>query len=197
MSITKAQVTSVNDYLTPEQMETNGLYVGSFLSSHGWSVHAIAAILANMQAESGVNPGIYESLDSGSTTNGFGLVQWTPNTKFKTWADANGYAYGDIDGQLNRILYELENGLQWISTDTYPMTFEQFSKSDGDVESLTYAFMYNYERPASLDQPHRKGYATSWLSVLEGGGVTGGGSGSTTQKKKGLPLIFQYIATRM
>lgn len=197
MSVTKSQVTSVNDHLTVAQMETNGLYVHSFLSSRGWTNNAIAAILANMQAESGVNPGIYESLNSSSDTNGFGLVQWTPNTKFKTWADEHGYSYGDIDGQLERIIYELENGLQWISTDTFPMSFEDFTKSTQDVGTLTYAFMYNYERPASLDQPHRKGYAAEWLNRIGEGGGGNIVNPTPDAKKKGLPLIYQYIATRM
>lgn len=42
---------------------------------------AVAAMLGNMQAESGINPGAWQ----GYTVNynrGFGLVQWTPATNY-------------------------------------------------------------------------------------------------------------------
>lgn len=175
-------------------MENNALYVCAFLSSKGWTINAISAILANMQAESGVNPGIYENLNSNSTTNGYGLVQWTPNTKYKTWADDNGYRYGDIDGQLNRIIYELENGLQWIATDTYNMTFAEFSRSSDDVGDLAYAFMYNYERPASLDQPQRKINAETWLQfITNNGGATLPEANDKPKKAKEMSRLLFYF----
>lgn len=162
-------VTSANRYLTREEMQGNALYITTIFLVRGWSLQAISAMLGNMESESTINPGIYESLDSSSTSNGFGLVQWTPNTKYKTWADAHGYNdYGDIDGQLDRISYEVENGLQWITTDAYPLSFETFTKSTLTPEYLAQAFLYNYERPASLDQPARSTQARSWYTFLQG-----------------------------
>lgn len=197
MSVTKSQVTAVNGSLTQTQMETNAQYITQVLRGWGWSDQAIAATLANMQAESGINPGVYESHDSSSTTNGYGLVQWTPNTKYKTWADANGYTYSDVDAQLQRIQYEIENGLQWIQTDAYPLTFAEYTVSTLDVTYLCYAFMHNYERPASLDQPHRMTYAETWLDFIGGaGGGTITPTPSPSVKVKPLPLIYRYIVTR-
>lgn len=161
-------VTSANRYLTRAEMEGNAEVIASVFLANGWSLNAIAAMLGNMQSESGINPGIYESLDSTSTTNGFGLVQWTPNTKYKTWADANGYSdYGDIFAQTVRIQYELENGLQWITTSAYPLSFKSFSTSNESPEYLAQAFLYNYERPASLDQPHRSTQAREWYDFIK------------------------------
>lgn len=161
-------VTSANRYLTRSEMEGNAEVIASVFLANGWSVNAIAAMLGNMQSESGINPGIYENLDDTSTTNGFGLVQWTPNTKYKEWADANGYGsdYGDIFNQTIRIRYEVANGLQWISTTAYPLTFKEFTTSGKSPEYLAQAFLYNYERPASLDQPARSTQAREWYDFI-------------------------------
>lgn len=195
MTVNKDQVVAKNDYLSQSEMEVNATYIYQELTKQGWSINAIASTLANMQSESGINPGIYEGLDNTSDTNGFGLVQWTPNTKYKTWADENGYEYGDIDGQIARIIYEVKNGLQWIVTDTYPMTFEEYTKSTSDVGDLAYAFMYNYERPASLDQPERKTNATRWATFLSGQGGTV--TPVTPSKREPMKsLFYSYIVTK-
>lgn len=156
-----------NRYLTADEMKGNAAYIWQYMRGAGWSMEAVAAMLGNMESESTINPAIYESLDSSSSENGYGLVQWTPNTKFKEWADENGFTYEDIDGQLERIIYELENGLQWISTATYNMSFAEFSTSTHAVEILAMTFLYNYERPASLDQPHRGTQARAWYEYLQ------------------------------
>lgn len=189
-------ITSKNAYLSRAEMEGNAEFITYYFRALGWTDNAIAAMLGNMESESTINPGIYESLDSSSTTNGFGLVQWTPNTKYKEWADANGYGsdYGDIVGQCHRIKYELENGLQWIPTTSFPLSFEMFSHATGNVEMLAYAFLYNYERPASLDQPNRQAQAVAWLEFiksLDGGSVT---PTPTPTKRKSMSKLLLYFA---
>ena len=169
-------ITSVNRYLTRSEMEGNAEFIAGFFYGIGWTMSAVAAMLGNMETESTINPGIYENLDDTTTSNGFGLVQWTPNTKYKEWADANGFGsdYGDIIGQVTRIAYELNNGLQWIPTTRYNMTFEEFSKSTSSPEYLAQAFLYNYERPADLNQPNRSTQARRWydfLTTLSGGSI--------------------------
>ena len=120
---------SKNAYLTMEEMQTNAKYIYKFFSDYGWSLNAIAGMLGNMQTESTINPGIWQNLDSGNTELGYGLVQWTPATKIINYLNTIGYSQGDIKGQCMRIVYELETGMQWISTTLYPMTFKGFSKS--------------------------------------------------------------------
>ncbi len=163
-------ITSANRYLTQSEMEGNAAFIWSYFHDKGWSINAVAAMLGNMQSESTINPGIYENLDNTSTTNGFGLVQWTPNTKYKEWADANGYGddYGDINGQVARIIYEVDNGLQWIPTDKYPLSFKGFTTSTAAPETLAQIFLYNYERPADLNQPNRSTQARTWYNFLTG-----------------------------
>ncbi len=176
-------------------MEGNAEVLASVFLANGWSVNAIAAMLGNMQSESGINPGIYENLDSTSTTNGFGLVQWTPNTKYKEWADANGYSdYGDIFNQTIRIRYEVENGLQWIETDAYPLTFKQFTTSAESPEYLAQAFLYNYERPASLDQPNRSTQAREWFEFIQGIYPNIPTPQPTPNDQKGMSKLLLYFA---
>lgn len=200
MSVSKSSVTSANRYLSESEMTVNAQYIYEWLSSRGWTDNAIAATLANMQSESGINAGIYESLDSSSTTNGYGLVQWTPNTKYKNWADENGFAYDDIDAQLARIMWEMENGQQFYPTDAYPLTFYEYSQSTYPPQYLAYAFMYNYERPADYDQPIRQTRAVEWFQMIQNwnGGTGGGGGGSSdyAPRKSKMSLLLMYGATR-
>ena len=163
-------VYDTNAYLTQDQMAVNAQYILDFFTSHGWTKNSVCGMLGNMQSESSINFGIYESLDSSSSTNGFGLVQWTPNTKYFDWASANGYGSDHVNGELQRILWEVANNEQWISTSTYPMTFQEFTQSTDTAYNLAMVFIKNYERPANPDQPIRGTQADYWYNNLTGGG---------------------------
>lgn len=133
-----------NRYLTQTEMENNALIIYDRLFSAGWSLNAIAGILGNMEHESTINPQIWQSLDYGNTSGGFGLVQWTPATKYIEWA-------GDLyeikhEKQIERILWELENNQQYIATTNYPESFKEYSTSGKSPYYLGCAFVYNYER---------------------------------------------------
>lgn len=156
-----------NSYLTTAQMKVNAQYIATWFIKKGWTPNAISAMLGNMQSESGINFGIYESLNSSSTTNGFGLVQWTPNTKYFNWAASNGYANDHVNGELNRILWEVANKQQWYATSTYPISFQQFTQSTDTPYNLAMAFLKNYERPANPNQPARGTQAQTWYDTLD------------------------------
>lgn len=194
-------VTAKNAFLSEEEMKGNASYIWSFLSSRGWTKNAVAGMLGNMETESTINPAIWQNLDSGNTSLGFGLVQWTPATKLISWAEGEGLDYRDIDTQLERILWELENGEQYYATDAYPLSFREFSKSSQSPEYLAQAFLFNYERPADQTQPARSTQARKWFNYL-GDGSTGDDSGGTssgfmpTIKRHSMPLIIKYIASR-
>ena len=95
-------------------MANNAEIIRGYFSNNGWTMNAIAAIVGNMQVESGINPGRWENDDVGNLSGGFGLVQWTPATKLRDWIDSTyGGDYTNGDYQLDRIIYELENGLQY------------------------------------------------------------------------------------
>lgn len=163
-------VVSVNRYLTVQEMTTNAQYIMDKLITDGWTKNAVAGMLGNMETESTINPGIWQNLDAGNTALGFGLVQWTPATKYITWANENNYAINDIDGQLARLQYEIDNGLQWIPTTEYPMSFAEFKISSQTPEYLAQVFLKNYERPQNQNQPNRSTQARYWFDTLDGEG---------------------------
>ena len=74
-----------NNYLTESQMQGNALEVYNFFSARGWTLNAISGMLGNMERESNINPGLWQSLDYGNYSGGYGLVQWTPATNYTDW----------------------------------------------------------------------------------------------------------------
>ena len=159
--------------LSQSEMEINALYIYEFLSEKGWSLNSICAILGNMQAESSINPGRWQSDSVGSESLGYGLVQWTPSTKYTEWSISEGYTDpSEMDSNLSRIVYEVENNIQWISSDSYNMSFADFTKGTGyTLQTLTEAFLINYERPADQSESvknYRTSLATGWYKYLYG-----------------------------
>lgn len=156
---------SGNYYLNQMEMEHNATIIAQIFRDAGWTDQAIAAMLGNMQSESSINPGIWEGLDD-VAKGGYGLVQWTPYTNYADWAGDGWEDNGDRE--CDRILWELDTGVQWYATSSYPLSFKQFSQSTDDPGYLAYAWLYNYERPGSLDQPIRKTRANQWYEWLTG-----------------------------
>lgn len=99
------------------------------------------------------------------TVTVIGLVQWTPYTKYTEWVSGDP---STMDNNLSRIIYEIENNLQWIPTQTYNFSFEEFSKSELSPYELGLAFLSNYERPAEPNQPQRGTQAEFWFEFLGG-----------------------------
>ena len=197
-------IVSKNAFLSESEMQQNASYIWQYLSSKGWSMNAVAGMLGNMETESTINPAIWQNHDAGNTSLGFGLVQWTPATKLINWANGKGLDYTEMDTQLKRILWELENGEQYYPTDSYPLSFAAFSTSNQTPEYLAQAFLLNYERPADQTQPARSTQARKWYTYLGGVG-TGGGSEEpekpdtpviTVRKSRKLPLWMMYQTIR-
>ena len=167
-------LTVSNAYLTQSQMDGNGQHIADFLTDKGWTRNAIAGMLGNMQRESNINPGLWESLDYGNTSGGFGLTQWTPATKYLNWANERGYPCGNdysnatayMNGQLQRILWEVENNEQWIATSSFNFSFSAFTKSTQSPEYLAEAFLKNYERAGVEALDERKQAARHYYDSL-------------------------------
>ena len=166
---------SKNSPTTLAEMQNNAREVAAFWANQPdleVTVEAIAAMLGNMQAESGINPGAWQ----GYTVNynrGYGLVQWTPATNFTQWAVLNGYDITSGEAQCLRMRYELDHGLQFYSTKQYAINFKGFlTATDKTPEWLASAFMRNYERPASYSgEGQRRANARYWYNYLTGGAV--------------------------
>lgn len=155
---------SGNRYLSLSEMQNNVDILHYFFRSAGWTDNAIAAMLGNMESESTINPGIWEDLDP--FVGGYGLVQWTPYTNYSDWAGDGWQDNGQKE--MDRIIYELDNHLQWISTSLYPMSFQEFTTSEKPPAYLAQAFLYNYERPDVKPQPIRSTRANYWYQYITG-----------------------------
>lgn len=192
-------------------MTVNAKYIYGYLTSRGWSPSAVCGMLGNMETESSINPGIWQNLDAGNTSLGYGLVQWTPSTKYTSWCAERDLEPSAMDSALKRIEWELDNGEQYYPTDDYPLTFAEFKVSTKSASYLAQAFLRNYERPADQTQPARSTQATKWYNLLKGsegsgsGGSEGSGSGSEgddsednapVRKVKKMPLWLLVSATR-
>lgn len=180
--------------LTTAQMEVSAFYIYSALTDKGWTPEAISGLLGNMQHESSINPGRWEG-DAVGSGPGYSLVQWTPYTNYTEWCAAEGRSDpSEMDNAIARILYELENSLQYYSTPSYSISFREFTQSSGSPYDLACAFAWNYERSAvvlwgteaeqeALRQ-QRGGSAERWYTFLTGKEPTPPGSGGSTKTKR-------------
>ena len=174
-------------WLTQSQSLANAQKVVDHLyGDTDWSREAICALVGNMRHESSINPDMYEYGYAWGADRGYGLVQWTPRSKYWDWAVARGKAPRSGDSQLDRIDYEVSNNIQWIPRADYGrMTFAQFRANSGDwsIAHLTEAFTWGYERPNAQagwnSMPGRKSFAALANSKLDWSGGGGGGSGPT------------------
>lgn len=146
-------------------MTANANYIYSYLTAKGWTKNAICGMLGNMQTESTINPSIWQSLIENNLVGGYGLVQWTPATKYIDWAVANNLNYSAMDSNLKRIDYEVENNIQFAHP---TMTFQEFTVSTDTPYNLAILFLTYYERPADPNQPARGTQAEYWWNTLAG-----------------------------
>lgn len=166
---------SGNRFLNDKEMKVNAQYIMNYLIGKGWTKNAVAGMLGNMETESTINPGIWQSLQSGNYEGGYGLVQWTPARKYTDWAKRNNLDFTKMDSQLKRILYEVKNNVQWIDVGS-GLSFYDFTKSKKSAYDLGMIFLSHYERPRDSVQPERGQQAERWFDILsgEGGGSSGG-----------------------
>lgn len=163
---------SGNYHLSTQEQQVNAKYIYYSLKyqKYSWTRNAIAAMLGNFDAESGINPGIWAGLNNTDPSNAYGLAQWKPSTKFTNWANLYGYDITDMATALKRINFEVDNNLQWQITADYPISFFDFKHSERTVAYLAGAFVMNYERPAGAQQqiPYRQQLAMNWRTYIAG-----------------------------
>lgn len=153
--------------------ENNAEIIASFFRSEGWTIDAICAMLGNMQAESYLNPAQWQhGFQIYAQNAGYGLVQWTPYSKFSNWAGSDWKT--NYNKELYRIQLELDADyqgipLQWSQTGSYPISFYNWSRStinDYSLDWLTEAFFWNYERGTWSSV--RNQYAANWYQYFQG-----------------------------
>lgn len=167
-------------WLSETESLNNAQMVANHFSGTEWSKEAISAMCGNMRHESSINPDMYEYGYSWEADRGYGLVQWTPRSKYWNWATSNNLPPRDGDSQLARIDYEVDNNIQWIPISRYNnMTFKQFRTNSGNwsVDYLTEAFTWSYERPnasaGEASMPERKRFANRCFNELDWSGTGG------------------------
>ena len=87
-----------------------------------------------------------------------------------------------MDNNISRILYEVQNNIQWIPTSQYNYSFEEFTQSIDNPYDLAIAFLTNYERPLDPNQPIRGQQALIWYDYL--GGIIPPTPTETTKRRK-------------
>lgn len=112
-----------------------------------------------------------------------GLVQWTPYTKYTNWVQGDP---STMDNNLSRIIYEVQNNLQWIPTSQYNYSFSDFTHSTDTPYNLAMAFIVNYERPADPNQPSRRNTGRILVSIFRWNNTTN----TNKYKKKKISMGF-------
>ena len=143
--------------------------IWDYLTSRGWTKQSVSALLGNMQSESEISADSWESGLIGNMSGGYGLVQWTPATKYINWAQSNGLVYQNVISQCKRLEWEVVNSQQFYNPN---MTFAQFTKSTQSPEALADIFIRYYERPFNPNQPARGIQARYWFELLKGNNNT-------------------------
>lgn len=158
----------VQSYLTESQMKDNATEICNYFRGQGMTLEAICGLLGNIQAESGLNPG---NKETASSSNGWGLIQWTPATVLLNWCNKYNYTWYSGSVQCYRILCE---GLRindasgyWIPTSAYPYSWQQFSQLT-NVEEATKAYLYERERAGVEAVAKRVTYANNWFAYFSG-----------------------------
>lgn len=164
-----------------DYMYGNAVLIHAYLQDEGFTDAAIAGILGNFERESTINPGLWQSLNQGNLSGGYGLAQWTPATKYTNYANANSIDMNDADengpGQLDYLLYSVTQG-EWMLRPSYGYTYSWADfKALTDPQEAASAFLYQYERPAVYtSEPVRRGYAQEWYDEMQSGWPSDPGS---------------------
>lgn len=172
----------VDGHNTTEAQANNAYCIAMYLLAQGWQLEAICGMLGNIQSEGMTQPGYWQSDNVGDMSTGFGLVQWTPASKYilwglDEWSASDPWAPYYYSGwyECYRIACEARFGLsgQWIPTQAYNITFKNFAQGAGligademaRVEYAASAWLYNYERPADPtgSELQRRTRAREWF----------------------------------
>lgn len=159
------------------EAQENVMKMVEVLAPLGWTINAIAALAGNQAYESGFNPWRWEG-DTVNLSNGYGLFQYTPATKYIQSSVAAGYAGfqpnypvgsgGQNDGTAQLLFMHNNVDGGWIPTTAYNMTMQQFRESTQSPDYLASVWLYNYERPRvpSATEAGRRADALWWYDWL-------------------------------
>lgn len=160
------------------EAQDNAIMTYSVLSQRGWTLNAIAGLLGNIQYESELNPWRWQGdvIQSQYGTSGYGLVQFTPATKYIQ--DSRAQALPDYAPHASDLTGNANDGtaqLQFVdlyadyyASTAYNLSYSDFKASTNAPEWLASAWLYNYERSGnpSGSESTRRAYARLWYDYL-------------------------------
>ena len=191
-----AWISEYQRWLSESESLQNAQLVANHLIPQGWTKESVSALCGNMRHESSINPDMYEFNYAWGDDRGYGLVQWTPRSKYWDWAESRNLPPRNGDSQLARIDYEVEQNIQWISTPNYPETYAQFRASTKSMDYLVPCFTWNYERPnaesGQQSMPDRIAFAKRCLNELDFSGSSDGG-GADGRQLAVLPIDYVHV----
>lgn len=162
-------------------------YIYSTLIQSGWSHNSILALLANIKAESGLNPARWESDTDWSSqpgiSRGFGLIQWTPWDKFYNNLPEGYTDPYDIDAQIQGIITYQNN--------SYYINSERSTYTSDILESTIYS---NNDQFAAYFNENRR-FPISKTEYLQGK-ITTDVTLSEINKLNILAVAYCYNAER-
>lgn len=133
---------------------------------------AFCGILGNADQESTLNPGLWQNRAEG-VGPGYGLLQWTPQSKLTYWTRPRGYPDWDMVGQL---LWTRDNTVpygQWRKTASYPFSFQEYFEkeehgADWNVVRAAECWCLNWEQGGYSELPIRRKNAVKWYAYFGG-----------------------------
>lgn len=209
-----------------EAMKSTGTLTGveaeiaQELKGYGFSNEAIAAILGNLKAESGMDPAADSVMDGQfnyAYERACGIFQYTstaPGTgeywAFKTWCSSNGKTWSDVKSQMEWTFSGHCDGTwssRWSTglarsgyysncpgyTDGAYYEASEF-KEASDVDKATFSWMACYERPANGQYAHldrRIEYAREYYAALSAAGSADGNAiVAAARSQLGVPYVW-------
>ena len=210
-----------------EAMKSTGTLTGveaeiaQELKGYGFSNEAIAAILGNLKAESGMDPAADSVMDGQfnyAYERACGIFQYTstaPGTgeywAFKTWCSGNGKPWSDVKSQMEWTFSGHCDGTwssRWSTglarsgyysncpgyTDGAYYEASEFKEAD-DVDKATFSWMACYERPANGQYAHldrRIEYAREYYAALSAAGSADGNAiVAAARSQLGVPYVWR------
>lgn len=142
--------------------------VAVYLTSKGLDALHVAAIMGNIEAESGFDPSLFEY----GSGEGFGLCQWSFGRKsqLRAWAASKGRQAGDIDLQLDFLWAELTGEGEANSYASIQYDHAGFLAID-ELEGAVMYFGRGFERPneAAANWQRRIASAQKYYTILSSG----------------------------
>ena len=148
---------STTNFASTGNVTSDSIY--NLLAAKGFNSAAICGILANIQAESN-----FRTTALGDNGTSYGLCQWHDIrwTNLKNYCSANGYDSSSVEGQVNFLVNELENGYSGV----YNTLKSVPNTKDGAIQASK-EWTINFEIPGNKynEADRRSSYVDSYWNT--------------------------------